>query len=66
MLGPKKQDFLAKNHHTLRGKKNCVDECQFVKNWAIFFNKVVQKLTPEKNIFNKKWLPKLYSPIKEN
>ena len=33
---------------------------QFVKNWAWFLeNKVVQKLKVEKNVFYKKWSPKL-------
>ena len=61
MVGPKKQDFWPKinilkgNHCILRIQGAPV--CQ--KLGMILENKVVQKLKLEKNIFYKKWSPKL-------
>ena len=60
MVGPKKQDFWPKNN-ILKGN-HCilriqVPVCQ--KLGMILENKVVQKLKLEKNVFYKKWSPKL-------
>ena len=61
MVGPKKQDFWPKinmlkgNHCILRIRGAPV--CQ--KLGMILENKVVQKLKLEKNVFYKKWSPKL-------
>ena len=60
-MGPKKQDFwpqiniLKENHCILRIRVAPV--CQ--KLCMILENKVVQKLKLEKNVFYKKWSPKL-------
>ena len=62
MVGPKKQDFwptinivLKENHCILRIQGAPV--CQ--KLGMILENKVFQKLKLEKNVFYKKWSPKL-------
>ena len=61
MVGPKKQDFWPKinilkgNHCILRIRGAPVRQ----KLGMILGNKVVQKLKLEKNVFNKKWSPKL-------
>ena len=61
MVGPKMQDFcprinmLEGNHCILRIRGALV--CQ--KLGMILENKVVQKLKLEKNVFYKKWSPKL-------
>ena len=58
MLGPKKQDFfLPKFNITQRKPLYCVTVCQ--KLGMILENIVVQKLNLEKNVFYKKWSPKL-------
>ena len=60
-MGPKKQDFLPKinilkgNHCILRIQGAPVRQ----KLGMILENKVVQKLKLEKNVFYKKWSPKL-------
>ena len=61
MVGPKKQDFWPKiniikgNHCILRIRRAPVRQ----KLGMILENKVVQKLKLEKNVFYKKWSPKL-------
>jgi hypothetical protein len=61
MVGPKKQGFwpkiniLKENHCILRIRGAPVRQ----KLGMILGNKVVQKLKLEKNVFNKKWSPKL-------
>ena len=61
MVGPKKQDFWPKinilkgNHCILRIRGAPVRQ----KLGMILENKVVQKLKLEKNVFYKKWSPKL-------
>ena len=61
MVGPKKQDFWPKIN-ILKGNQ-CIlriwgaPVCQ--KLGIILENKVVKKLSLEKNVFNKKWSPKL-------
>ena len=61
MMGPKKQDFRPKinilkgNHCILRIQGAPVRQ----KLGMILENKVVQKLKLEKNVFYKKWSPKL-------
>jgi hypothetical protein len=61
MVGPKKQDFWSRIN-ILKGK-NCILRIQGApvrqKLGMIFENKVVQKLKLEKNVFYKKWSPKL-------
>ena len=63
MVGPKKQDFWPKinthkgNHCILRIRGAPVRQ----KFGMISENKVVQKLKLEKNVFYKKWSPKLIS-----
>ena len=61
MAGPKKQVFWPKikmlkgNHYILR-----IRELQVSKKLGMILeNKVVQKLKLEKNVFFKKWSPKL-------
>ena len=61
MVGPKKQDFWPRIN-ILEGKKFKKILSMNVSLSKIghdFSNKVVQKLTLEKNVFNKKWSPKL-------
>ena len=61
MVGPKNQDFWPKintlkgNHCILRIRGAAVRQ----KLGMILENKVVQKLKLEKNVFYKKWSPKL-------
>ena len=61
MVGPKKQDFGPKIN--IFKRNNCIlrvggaPVCQ--KLGMILENKVVQKLKLEKNVFYKKWSPKL-------
>ena len=61
MVGPKKQGFWPKsnilkgNHCILRIREAPVRQ----KLGMILENKVVQKLKLEKNVFYKKWSPKL-------
>ena len=61
MVGPKMQDFyrridmLKRNHCILRIRGAPVRQ----KLGMILENKVVQKLKLEKNVFYKKWSPKL-------
>ena len=61
MVGPKKKDFWPKinilkgNHCILRIRGAPVHQ----KLGMILENKVVQKLKLEKNVFYKKWSPKL-------
>jgi hypothetical protein len=61
MVGPKKQDFWPKfnilkgNHCILRVWGATVIQ----KMVMVLENKVVQKLKSEKNVFYKKWSPKL-------
>ena len=61
MVGPEKQDFWLKSN-ILKGN-NCIlrirgaPVCQ--KLGMISKDKVVQKLKLEKNVFHKKWSPKL-------
>ena len=61
MVGPKKQEFWPKinilkgNHCILRIRGVPVHQ----KLGMILGNKVVQKLKLEKNVFYKKWSPKL-------
>ena len=56
MLGPKKQDFWPKiSTYTQRIRGAPVRQ----KLVMILENKVVQKLKLEKNVFYKKWSPKL-------
>ena len=61
MVGPKRQDFWPKinilkgNHCFLRIRGAPVRQ----KLGMILENKVVQKLKLEKNVFYKKWSPKL-------
>ena len=61
MVGPKKQDFWPKIS-ILKGN-HCILRIQGVpvrqKLDMILENKVVQKLNLEKNVFYKKWSPKL-------
>ena len=63
MVGPKKQDFLPKinilkgNHCMLRIRGATVRQ----RLGLILENKVVEKLKLEKNVFYKKWSPKLIS-----
>ena len=53
MVGPKNQDFWPKNN-ILKGN-HCILRIRGVQ----VENKVVQKLKLEKNVFYKKWSPKL-------
>ena len=53
MVGPKNQDFWPKNN-ILKGN-HCILRIRGVQ----VENKVVQKLKLEKNVFYKKWYPKL-------
>ena len=46
-------------NNILMGKKNLAMNVSSSKIGHDFTNKVVQKLTQEKNVFNKKWSPKL-------
>ena len=61
MVGPKKQDFWPKiyilkgNHCILRIRGGPVHQ----KLSMILENKVIQKLKLEKNVYYKKWSPKL-------
>ena len=55
MVGPKKQDFWPKINCILRIQGAPVRQ----KLGMILENKVVQKLKIEKNVFYKKWSPKL-------
>ena len=60
--GSKKVSFLAKNRHPIKDFfLNSGDELWMVhqKLGIILENKVVQKLSLEKNVFTKKWSPKL-------
>ena len=60
MVGPKKQDFWPRIN-IFEGflKKNLSMNASLPKIGHDFSNKVVQKLALEKNVFNKKWSPKL-------
>ena len=53
--GSLKVRFLAKNQHAPKELGMSVHQ----KLGIILENKVVQKLSLEKNVFNKKWSPKL-------
>ena len=61
MVGPKKQDFGPKIN-ILKGN-HCIWRIRgapVLQNWdMILEDKVVQKLKLEKNVFYKKWSPKL-------
>ena len=61
MVGPKKQDFWPKIN-ILKGK-HCILRIRGVpvsqKLGKILGNKVIQKMKLEKNVFYKKWSPKL-------
>ena len=61
MVGPKMQDFYPRIN-TLKGKR-CILRLRGApvrqKLGMILENKVVQKLKLEKNVFHKKWSPKL-------
>ena len=65
MVGTKKQDFwpkiniLKRNHCILRIRGEPVRQ----KLGMILENKVVQKLKLEKNVFYKKWSPKMIFDI---
>ena len=61
MVGPKKQDFWPRIN-ILKGKKSkIIHQLMPVRQklGMILGNKVVQKLKLEKNVFYKKWSPKL-------
>ena len=61
MVGPKKQDFWPKIN--ILKRKHCILRIRGApirrKLDMILENKVVQKLKLEKNVFYKKWSPKL-------
>ena len=61
MVGPKKQDLWPRINILLRKKfkKFLRGMSVHQKLGIILKNKVVQKLSLEKNVFNKKWSPRL-------
>ena len=56
MVGPKKQDIWPRRKKIIKTLSLNVSSSKIGLD---FSNKVVQKLTIEKNVFNKKWSPKL-------